>query len=88
MSKGDNNPKVAQNWLKEIKKLMEIADIPEKQIVILASSALIGEADFCWDSIKRNHNIDIMMWDDFDYFSANTPGSLFIWLKCKFISLV
>lgn len=51
--KENNNPEAAENWLNEIRKLMEIADISQEQRVILASSSLIEEADFGWDSIKN-----------------------------------
>ncbi|KAJ9709391.1 hypothetical protein PVL29_001051 [Vitis rotundifolia] len=50
--RGGPNFLEAENWMKEIKKILDVMAVPEERRVSLASFMLRDEADNWWDMIK------------------------------------
>ncbi|KAF8394081.1 hypothetical protein HHK36_020286 [Tetracentron sinense] len=65
---GDPDPLVADRWLKEVKKILEIIDVAEGYRVEFAAHLLVGEADYWWDSVKGRENVKEMSWTRFEEF--------------------
>ena len=47
----------AENWLKEIKKILDVMVVPKEMRVSLASFMLRDEADNWWDMIKTTQDV-------------------------------
>ncbi|XP_058079941.1 uncharacterized protein LOC131228127 [Magnolia sinica] len=64
--KGTSDPSIAEDWLKQIEKVLEAMNCPDDQKVRLASFILQGEADVWWRAAKRmvpaNH---VWTWNEF-----------------------
>ena len=58
---GINFPE-AENWLKEVKKILNVLEVPEERRVSLASFMLRDEANSWWDVVKSTHDVPHMGW--------------------------
>lgn len=58
--RGDPNPLVAHKWLRQVRKLMDILRMPVEYRVTIAASLFEGEADYWWESIQRNRDVEVM----------------------------
>ena len=56
----------AENWMKEIKKILDVMAVPEEMRVSLASFMLRDEADNWWDMIKTTQDVTKMVWVQFE----------------------
>ena len=56
----------AEHWLKEVKKILDVLEVPEERRVSLASFMLRDEADSWWDMVKRTHDVPHMGWTQFE----------------------
>ena len=56
----------AEHWLKEVKKIMDVLEVPEERRVSLASFMLRDEADSWWDMVKSTHDVPHMGWTQFE----------------------
>ncbi|XP_058111295.1 uncharacterized protein LOC131254322 [Magnolia sinica] len=66
VSKGASNPSIAEDWLKQIEKILEAMNWPDDQKVRLESFILQGKADVWWRAIKRMVLADYMWtWNKF-----------------------
>ena len=50
----------AENWLKEIKKILDVMGVHEEGRVSLATFMLRDEANSWWDMIKSTHDMTQM----------------------------
>lgn len=67
--KGGPNPEMAQNWLREIRKLMEVTAIPKEHQVAIAIVLLVVKANHWWCSIRQINNTETMTWVEFEQLS-------------------
>ena len=56
----------AEHWLKEVKKILDVLEVPEERRVSLASFMLRDEADSWWDMVKSTHDVPHMGWTQFE----------------------
>ena len=64
---GDTNPKVAEAWLRQTRKMLNVMGIQgDADRVDLATYQLEGEADNWWNMIKDTRNTAIMTWAQFE----------------------
>ena len=56
----------AEHWLKEVKKILDVLEVPEGRRVSLASFMLRDEADSWWDMVKSTHDVPHMGWTQFE----------------------
>ena len=56
----------AENWLKEVKKILDVLEVPEERRVSLASFMLRDEADSWWDMVKSTDDVPHMGWTQFE----------------------
>ncbi|XP_059590466.1 uncharacterized protein LOC132253091 [Vitis vinifera] len=88
--RGGPNFLEAENWMKEIKKILDVMAVPEERRVSLASFMLRDEADNWWDMIKTTQDVTKMVWMQFEelllcnYF----PEAVRRQKRAKFIHLV
>ena len=47
----------AKHWLKEVKKILDVLEVPEERRVSLASFMLSDEADSWWDMVMSTHDV-------------------------------
>ncbi|CAB4320098.1 unnamed protein product [Prunus armeniaca] len=64
--KGEPNPRVAKEWLRQIKRKMDNQRIPEDIRVVIACIYLEGQAYLWWESIMSMPNIEITTWEAFE----------------------
>ena len=64
--RGGPNFLEAKNWMKEIKKILDVMAVPEERRVSLASFMLRDEADNWWDMIKTTQDVTKMVWMQFE----------------------
>ncbi|CAB4289740.1 unnamed protein product [Prunus armeniaca] len=64
--KGEPNPRVAKEWLRQIKRKMDNQRIPEDIRVVIACTYLEGQAYLWWESIMSMPNIEITTWEAFE----------------------
>ncbi|CAB4289738.1 unnamed protein product [Prunus armeniaca] len=57
--KGEPNPRVAKEWLRQIKRKMDNQRIPEDIRVVIACTYLEGQAYLWWESIMRGQSSQI-----------------------------
>ena len=50
----------AEHWLKEVKKILDVLEVPEEWRVSLASFMLRDEADSWWDVVRNTHDVPHM----------------------------
>ena len=55
-----------ENWMKEIKKILDVMAVPEERRISLASFMLRDEADNWWDIIKTTQDVTKMVWMQFE----------------------
>ena len=60
--RGGPNFLEAENWMKEIKKILDAMVVPEERRVSLALFMLRDEADSWWDMIKTTQDVTKMVW--------------------------
>ena len=53
---GGVDPIAADQWLRTMERIVEVAKVPEEERVTCVSFMLRGAAEYWWDSIKRIHN--------------------------------
>lgn len=56
----------AKHWLKEIKKILDVINVPKERRVSLTSFMLRDEVDGLWDMIKSNYDVTQMRWTQFE----------------------
>ena len=56
----------AEHWLKEVKKILDVLEVPQERRVSLASFMLRDEADSWWDMVKNTHDVPHMGWTQFE----------------------
>ncbi|KAJ9672764.1 hypothetical protein PVL29_026116 [Vitis rotundifolia] len=64
--RGGPNFLEAENWMKEIKKILDVMAVPEEMRVSLASFMLRDEVDNWWDVIKTTQDVTQMVWMQFE----------------------
>ncbi|CAL9019208.1 unnamed protein product [Prunus brigantina] len=64
--KGEPNPMVAEEWLRQIKRKMDNQRIPEDIRVVIACTYLEGQAYLWWESILSMPNTEITTWEAFE----------------------
>ena len=62
---GSVNPITADQWLRTMERMIEVAKVPEEEKVTCVSFMLRGAAEYWWDSIKRIHDEATMQWVEF-----------------------
>lgn len=63
---GEPDPAVAEAWLKQFTKLLEVLNVVDvADRIALASFQLQGEADHWWDLLKTTQNVETMTWQNF-----------------------
>ena len=55
-----------ENWMEEIKKILDVMAVPEERRGSLASFMLRDEADNWWDMIKTSQDVTKMVWMQFE----------------------
>ena len=55
-----------EHWLKEVKKILDVLEVPEERRVSLAFFMLRDEADSWWDMVKSTHDVPHMGWTWFE----------------------
>ncbi|RVW58028.1 hypothetical protein CK203_114204 [Vitis vinifera] len=80
----------AENWMKEIKKILDVMAVPEERRVSLASFMLRDEADNWWDMIKTTQDVTKMVWMQFEelLLSNYFPEAVRRQKRAEFIHLV
>ncbi|KAJ9680286.1 hypothetical protein PVL29_019564 [Vitis rotundifolia] len=63
--RGGPNFLETENWMKEIKKILDVMVVPKERRVSLASFMLRDEADNWWDMIKTTQDVTQMVWMQF-----------------------
>ncbi|CAM8893048.1 unnamed protein product [Rhodiola kirilowii] len=63
---GTVDPDVADKWIKQVKKLLDLLAIPDDCRVVLTSHLFEGEADYWWDFVKSSHDVASMTWEVFE----------------------
>ena len=66
MFRGGVNFLEAEHWLKEVKKILDVLEVPEEWRVSLASFMLRDEAESWWDIVKNTHDVPHMGWTQFE----------------------
>ena len=56
----------AEHWLKEVKKIRDVLEVPEERRSSLASFMLRDKADSWWDMVKSTHDVPHMGWTQFE----------------------
>ena len=56
----------AEHWLKGVKKILDVLEVPEERRVSLASFMLRDKADSWWDMFKSTHDVPHMGWTQFE----------------------
>lgn len=62
---GSVDPIAADQWLRTMERMIEVAKVAEEEKVTCVSFMLRGAAEYWWDSIKRIHNEAMMQWVEF-----------------------
>lgn len=57
---------VAENWLEEVKKILDVLGVAESRMVSLASYMLRGEANLWWNMVKSTQNVTQFTWEQFE----------------------
>ena len=80
----------AKNWLKEVKKILDVMVVPEIRRVSLASFMLKDEVDGWQDTIKTTHDVLQMTWIQFKelLLSNYFPKAIKRQKRIEFIHLV
>ena len=88
--RGGPNFLEAENWMKEIKKILDVMAVPEERRVSLASFMLRDEADNWWDMIKTTQDVTKMVWMQFEelLLSNYFPEAVRRQKRAEFIHLV
>ena len=55
----------AEHWLKEVKKILDVLEVPEERRVSLASFMLREKANSWWDMVKNTYDVPHMGWTQF-----------------------
>ena len=65
--KGNTTARVAESWLRQIKRLLETMKIQSEQDkVALAMIQMIDEADYWWGMVWGSRNVEEMNWAQFE----------------------
>ena len=62
---GTVDPLIAEKWLKQTHKVLDIVGTPTEYQVEFATYQLQGEADFWWDSVKLMRDVSTLSWEEF-----------------------
>ncbi|XP_063947599.1 uncharacterized protein LOC135152058 [Daucus carota subsp. sativus] len=87
--KGDLDPHVANTWIKEMEKVIEISECLDEQKVKFATHSLRGEAVFWWDTVKQTEDCSTMTWTRFKelFFDKYFPTCMKNEMEMKFLGL-
>ncbi|KAJ9671050.1 hypothetical protein PVL29_027171 [Vitis rotundifolia] len=88
--RGGPNFLEAKNWMKEIKKILDVIAVPEEMRVSLAFFMLSDEADNWWDMMKTTQDVTQMVWMQFEelLLSNYFPEAVRRQKRVEFIHLV
>ncbi|KAJ9689171.1 hypothetical protein PVL29_014699 [Vitis rotundifolia] len=64
--RGSPNFLKVENWLKEIKKILDVMAVPKEMRVSLASFMLKDETNNWWDMLKTTQDVTQMAWIQFE----------------------
>ncbi|XP_024042657.1 uncharacterized protein LOC112099526 [Citrus clementina] len=87
---GGVDPITADQWLRTMERMIEVAKVPEEEKVTCVSFMLRGTTEYWWDSIKRIHDEATIQWVEFkehfynNYFSEtvrSTKRREFVYLQ-------
>lgn len=62
---GEADPTLAERWLKQVRKVLDIVGTPAEYQVEFAAYKFQGEVDYWWDSIKARRDVAGMNWEEF-----------------------
>ncbi|XP_063946136.1 uncharacterized protein LOC135151548 [Daucus carota subsp. sativus] len=87
--KGDLDLHVANTWIKEMEKVIEIFECLDEQKVKFATHFLRGEAVFWWDTVKQTEDCSTMTWTRFKelFFDKYFPTCMKNEMEMKFLGL-
>ena len=84
------DPLHADDWLKSVEKMLNIAQCSDREKVLYASSRLTGPATDCWDSYTAAHDAaNTITWTEFatQFRNYHIPAGLMKIKKKEFLSL-
>jgi hypothetical protein len=84
------DPLHADDWLKSVEKMLNIAQCSDREKVLYASSRLTGPATDCWDSYTAAHDAaNTITWTEFatQFRNYHIPAALMKIKKKEFLSL-
>jgi hypothetical protein len=84
------DPLDADDWLKSIEKMLNIAQCSDQEKVLYASGRLTGPAADWWDSYTAAHDaVDTITWAEFrtQFINYHIPAGLMKIKKKEFLSL-
>lgn len=87
--KGGLDPHVANTWIKEMEKVIDISECLDEQKVKFATHSLKGEAVFWWDTVKLTEDCSKMTWKRFKevFFDKYFPPCMKNEMEMKFLGL-
>ncbi|XP_074323230.1 uncharacterized protein LOC141660168 [Apium graveolens] len=87
--KGELDPHVANVWIKEMEKVIEISECSEEQNVKFATHSLRKEAVFWWDTVRQTEDCSKMAWTRFKelFFDKYFPTCMKNEMEMKFLGL-
>ncbi|XP_062105092.1 uncharacterized protein LOC133816802 [Humulus lupulus] len=62
----NSDPKEAENWIRRVKKCLDMIDVPSDLRVTLAAFMLTGEADRWWEFILDGREVGSIYWEEFE----------------------
>ncbi|CAN6239657.1 unnamed protein product [Urochloa humidicola] len=84
------DPLQADDWLKTVEKMLDIAQCNDREKVLYASGRLEGAASDWWDAYTAAHNAaDTITWNEFktNFRNHHIPSSLMKLKKKEFLDL-
>ena len=63
--RGEADPRIAEEWIRDIEGIFEYARVPEEEKVTCAKFLLQMDARHWWDSTKATRDVARMTWDEF-----------------------
>jgi hypothetical protein len=84
------DPLHADDWLKSVEKMLNIAQCSDREKVLYASGRLTGPAADWWNSYTATHDaVDTITWAEFNtqFKNYDIPAGLMTITKKEFLSL-
>jgi hypothetical protein len=84
------DPLHADDWLKSVEKMLNIAQCSDREKVLYASGRLTGPAADWWNSYTATHDaVDTITWAEFNtqFKNYHIPAGLMTITKKEFLSL-